>query len=340
MYPLYVKTPNTLQDLRACEKEYREAGFPGCVGSTDATHIPLEKVSFALRQGHLGYKMSCTARTYNLTVNHRRQILHSTTGHPGRWNDKTQVRFDSFMTELQNGALNSTMSFELRNQHSKNTRAIKGAYVIVDNGYLNWSTTVPPMKNSCNRSEIRFSQWLESLRKDVECTFGILKGRWRVLKSGIRVHNTEVADNIWLTCCALHNLLLDVDGLSVGWQHGVPSHWESQRGQFEVDDVPDSIRRLMSPVAIRTSDRSSFGGYNPASTIPHHVSNDDESNAQQRIIQSQRIIGEGEEVAVNELPLSQFRAMLIEHFNVLFHEQKIAWPKRLAATMPPRHVPN
>jgi DDE superfamily endonuclease len=241
---------------------------------------------------------------------------------------------------LQNGALNSTMSFELRNQHSENTRAIKGAYVIVDNGYLNWSTTVPPMKNSCNRSEIRFSQWLESLRKDVECTFGILKGRWRVLKSGIRVHNTEVADNIWLTCCALHNLLLDVDGLSVGWQHGVPSHWESQRGQFEVDDVPDSIRRLMSPVAIRTYDRSSFGGYNPASTIPHHVSNDDESNAQQRIIQSQRIIGEGEDVAVNELPLSQFRAMLIEHFNVLFHEQKIAWPKRLAATMPPRHVPN
>jgi hypothetical protein len=189
LYPLYIKLPNTLQDLRACEKEYRDAGFPGCIGSTDATHIPLERVSCGIRQGHLGYKMSCTARTYNLTVNHRRQILHSTTGHPGRWNDKTLIRFDSFMTELQKGALNSTMLFELR-KHSVNaqvepaaTTTIKGAYVIVDNGYLNWSTTVPPIKNTCHRSEIRFSQWLESLRKDVECTFGILKGRWRVLKS-------------------------------------------------------------------------------------------------------------------------------------------------------------
>ena len=295
LYPMYVQLPKTLQDLRACEKEYSDAGFPGCVGSTDATHIPLEKVSFGLRQAHLGYKMSSTSRTYNLTVNHRRQILHSTTGHPGRWNDKTLVRFDSFMAELRNGALNETMSFELRNNPiqsgaqeqeepvaaaTETTRTIKGAYVIVDNGYLNWSSTVPPIKHSCNRSEIRFSQWLESLRKDVECTFGILKGRWRVLKSGIRVHNTVAADNIWLTCCALHNLLLDVDGLSVGWENGVPSHWEGERGQFEDDEIPEAIRRLISPDAVRTYDQSSCG-YNPAArTAPAAVSDDKNDDGQ------------------------------------------------------------
>ena len=91
---MYIQQPKTLQDLEACEKEYREAGFPGCVGSTDATHIPLERVSYGLRQGHLGYKMSLTTRTYNLTVNHRRQILHSTTGHLGRWNE-TRLLSDS-----------------------------------------------------------------------------------------------------------------------------------------------------------------------------------------------------------------------------------------------------
>jgi hypothetical protein len=322
----------------ACEKEYREAGFPGCVGSTDATHIPLERVSYAIRQGHLGYKMSSTSRTYNLTVNHRRQILHSTTGHPGRWNDKTLIRFDSFMSDLHNGELNSEMTFELR-KHSVDeqgeppTTTIKGAYVIVDNGYLNWSTTVPPMKNSCNRSEIRFSQWLESLRKDVECTFGIMKGRWRVLKSGIRLHNTEVADNMWLTCCALHNLLLDVDGLSVGWQNGVPSRWELSSGQFDDDEIPDAIRRLVSPDSIRTYDQSSCG-YDQSTTTAA-VNNGEDTNC----IRSPRIIAVGESVAVNELPLSQFRAMLIEHFNVLFHEHKIVWPKRLVAKKP-RHVPN
>jgi hypothetical protein len=103
------------------------------------------------------------------------------------------------------------------------TIKVKGAYVIEDNGYLEWSTTVLPLKSTCNRAEMRFSEWPELLRKDVECTFGILKGRWRVRKRGIRVHNTEVVDNISLTCCALHNMLLDVDGLSKAWKNGVRS---------------------------------------------------------------------------------------------------------------------
>ena len=55
------------------------------------------------------------------------------------------------------------------------------------------------------------------MRKDVECTFGILKGRWRILKTGIRVEGVDVVDKIWLTCCALHNWLLDIDGLDIAW---------------------------------------------------------------------------------------------------------------------------
>jgi hypothetical protein len=58
-----------------------------------------------------------------------------------------------------------------------------GAYLIVDNGYLNWSCTVPPFGVTNNVDEIRWSKWVESMRKDVECTFGILKRRWRILKA-------------------------------------------------------------------------------------------------------------------------------------------------------------
>ena len=46
LYYQYVATPSTLEDLRDCEREYRNAGFPGCIGSTDATHIPLDKMLF------------------------------------------------------------------------------------------------------------------------------------------------------------------------------------------------------------------------------------------------------------------------------------------------------
>lgn len=35
----------------------------------------------------------------------------------------------------------------------------------------------PPMKMASTMAETRWSQWLEAMRKDTECTFGILEGR-------------------------------------------------------------------------------------------------------------------------------------------------------------------
>ena len=70
-------------------------------------------------------------------------------------------------------------------------------YVICDNGYLRWSCTVPPFSVANERDQLRWSAWVESMRKDVECTFGILKGRWRILKAGVRIHGVEQVDQIW-----------------------------------------------------------------------------------------------------------------------------------------------
>jgi hypothetical protein len=57
----------------------------------------------------------------------------------------------------------------------------------------------------------------------VECTFGILKGRCRVLKTGVRLHGTDAVDNVQATCCTLHKWLLDVDGLDEKLEEGVQS---------------------------------------------------------------------------------------------------------------------
>ena len=85
--------------------EYELAGLPGAIGSCDATHIMLERVSYGFRQTHLGFKMTHTAMAYNITVNHRRQIMATTSGHPGHWNDKTLALFDDFMQALHRGSI-------------------------------------------------------------------------------------------------------------------------------------------------------------------------------------------------------------------------------------------
>ena len=48
----------------------------------------------------------------------------------------------------------------------------------MDGGYLNWSSLICPFKNTMSVKDTRWSKWAESMRKDVECTFGILKGNY------------------------------------------------------------------------------------------------------------------------------------------------------------------
>ena len=62
---------------------------------------------------NLGYKLAHTARTYNMTVNHRRRILNTTKGHPARCNDKTLVLFNDLINQLHDGKFDDVQKFTL-----------------------------------------------------------------------------------------------------------------------------------------------------------------------------------------------------------------------------------
>ena len=49
---------------------------------------------------------------------------------------------------------------------------------------------------------------LESVRKDVECTFGSMKKRRKILNNGLLHCNIKVCEKIFITCACLHNLLV------------------------------------------------------------------------------------------------------------------------------------
>ena len=51
--------------------------------------------------------------SYNITVNHRRRIIHSTRGGPGRWNDKTMILFDTFVKGIHDNDYLHDVEFEL-----------------------------------------------------------------------------------------------------------------------------------------------------------------------------------------------------------------------------------
>lgn len=312
MYKRYVIDPTINTHVSEHHKVFDLAGFTGCIGSSDATHVPMLKCPHWATNNHKGFKLNVPGRTYNVTVNHSRRILASTPGHPATWNDKTLILFDTLICDVHKGIIPNEFHFELF-EYNRNGEVVKanykGVWFIVDNGYLNWSCTVPPDNNATCYESIRFSEWLESMRKDVECVFGILKGRFAMLRYGIRFHRLEHCDNLWMTCCAMHNWLLEIDGLNGGWEDGIRSDLENTLHNNNQVTVPFAIRRL--------------------NQFPTH-----NRNNQHRVdisIQNKALCRQYERNGVREvprMPLSLFRQCLITHFDIRYKRNEITWPKR------------
>jgi hypothetical protein len=80
LYRKMVLSPVSVDDAVSHMVEYQSAGLLGCIGSIDCTHIVTERCKYNLKNNHIGFKSSNTTRTFNLTCNHCRRILHSTPG--------------------------------------------------------------------------------------------------------------------------------------------------------------------------------------------------------------------------------------------------------------------
>jgi Plant transposon protein len=148
---------------------------------------------------------------------------------------------------------------------------------------------------------MRWSKWLESMRKDVKCTFGILKGRFWTLKNGTRIHSINSVDKIWCTCCALHNIFLEHDGLHVNWQQGVESDWKGALGEFKKG---------------YQYNHSGMGPGNNIQNIENVMDIDEEGEPQpdNHPFQARRDVRSGS--------TKFFREKQFEHFNILFEKKK------------------
>lgn len=336
MYTKWVTVPSTQEAIAACGAEYAEAGFDGALFSSDGTHVIMEKCSARLKNAHMGGKMPFTARCYNLSVNHRRQILATSPGCPSRWNDKTVSTFDDFLCEIQAGNLFQNVVFELYNSDGTMSK-YRGAWGLVDNGYHKWVTLMPPLKHAAFVKEVRWSKWLESMRKDVECTFGILKGRWRILKTGIRLHSICAVDSIWKTCCALHNFLLNEDGLDTLWEEGVLCDYDGEYGCHDAEDLHRTVHYSANPLALNNFGDRHFdlSGMGFTSRFPGVPSADITASNLPPVAPQNLFRGEDEDIIdIRSLRYEHFRNILITHFDVKWRARKVKWPSRNGAGRP------
>ena len=114
LFQRFVLTPTANEDPCDSFHEFEIAGMGGCIGNTDVCHLRMLNCHHWIKIHNSGFKMSMPTRTFNLTANHRRRIISTTTGHPGRFNDKTLVRFDKFVMNVKQGKILPSNTFVAR----------------------------------------------------------------------------------------------------------------------------------------------------------------------------------------------------------------------------------
>ena len=160
-------------------------------------------------QGKEGYPTIA----YEVVCDHTLRIMSCTRGHYGSRNDKTIVRFDGFISALRNKQIFGDISYELKKAVVREDGVpivifvtVVGPYVIYDGGYHKWRVMQEPLKHAVDYIQVRWSKWVESVRKDIERVFGIMKKRFIILKHGTEYNTQSKCDYVFLACCMLHNV--------------------------------------------------------------------------------------------------------------------------------------
>lgn len=206
MYPHLVRLPMTADEISRAMNYYSILGFDGAIGSVDGFAVELRTCPANLKNSNVG-KEGFPTRGFQILVGFDTTIYHLSESFKGTANDQTKARNDPVFYNIVKGDTYSHVTWK-RYDSEGNEHTMNGVWILCDNGYPLWPKLVPPYLYYNNEEKRRlFSEWLESARKDVERTIGILKQRFQILKNGIGFQKFVSVENVVRTCAALHNFI-------------------------------------------------------------------------------------------------------------------------------------
>ena len=68
LYDKYVTIPAKNLSASELEKLFKQAGFNGCIGSSDATHIGMWSCASYATMQHKGHMLNIISRSYNISI--------------------------------------------------------------------------------------------------------------------------------------------------------------------------------------------------------------------------------------------------------------------------------
>jgi hypothetical protein len=168
----YVYFPRTSEELAETMKRYEQVSLSGAMGSVDVVHVKWSNCPAGYFNRSKG-KESYPSLAFECIADIDRRILGVFGPQFGSQNDKHIVKIDPNVQSLSKGWL-SKVEWQYYDEDGT-IKKLTGIYLICNNGYICWPTTICPyMRSQMNN------------RLDVECVFGILKSHWSSLDKGFK----------------------------------------------------------------------------------------------------------------------------------------------------------
>lgn len=198
-----------------------------------------DRCPYAARFLHTG-KEGFPTLGFQFHCSHLREIFWVSHGFPGARNDKTIVRYDKFLKAMETLPEYRDFKYTVYTDVEQE-QEMTGLHVLCDGGYHKWTTTMCGSKHDDEPDVRAWSGLCESVRKDVECLFGILKKRFQIVAGRFLNHDAAGIERTVKVVAVLHNMLLRESGL--GDVGSLESHWktvdeeEAQKYGVQLDQI-------------------------------------------------------------------------------------------------------
>ena len=197
----FIKLPLTVDETAASIATFQHLSMlPNIAGAIDGSHIKIR----APRESAVDYFSRYQEHdvVVQAVVNGKKLFIDVAAGFPGSLHDARVLRNSSIYQKAENGNILSAGPM-----HVIGTEEIQ-PYLVGDSAYpLSPWLQKPYPEGTRDPAEIRFNKELSSARVVVECAFGILKSRWRILDV-IEERDIAFVSKIIIACAVLHNFCI------------------------------------------------------------------------------------------------------------------------------------
>lgn len=192
LYDELVRFPEDMDSVR--QQFFDIAGMPSVCGLVDGSLIEIKapnenECQFIDRHGNHSVNAI-------FVCGPRMKFFFCSARYPGSVHDSRAFRNSSLFTLFD-----------------ANWRPFPSAIILGDSAYPTKEWLIPPLPVAVTEAEQRFNASHKTTRSTIERAFGLLKQRFNVLKTPIRVQTPEYACEIIKCCAALHNLCLLFNGV-------------------------------------------------------------------------------------------------------------------------------